>query len=703
MPVLRPYEQQAAPQGTLDVQASPQDFGSQIAQGISAAGEGIGQMADAQHAVEEQKGQVWAVRAASDARLAQYQQMQVMQTDPEFQKKYGQDGSGFVGAFKQQYEDFASTAIAGAPTPLAAKYLDAHMREMGNSLLGDAMQFQAVTGAKWAANNISTSVDNSGRAAFLAPQKFGEIQAATNAGIDAAPHLDEATRLEMKKQASENVAFAAGKGAALLNPAQTLAWMKPEEAAKFTPTSRMKQVVNGVAVQLPQDAAAPLVKPYNANQVQDIVQKVKSPSPYDEIFQKASQAYGVDPQELKMRAVAESGLDPKAVSSQGAQGIMQFDPKTAESLGVDPHNPQEAIFGAAKLLSGLHSKAGGDSFKTDQMYYGGEAGNNWGPNTLQYAENLAAVRATMMGGEAVKSGLDQTLASIVGPKEAIQSDVAPAWFNQLPWEKQFAVIEDAKQGVIAEQTREKQVLELQNKVQEMQQKKTLTAMTDAAIDGTLTVDQIRKDPTLDYEGKKAMLEMVQSNLVGPNRKDPTLFNDAFNKIHLPDGDPNKITDERQLLPLVGKGINLDDLDKLRKEIDGRGTQQGEVLGDMKKAFLQQAKDKLVSTNMFKSVDPTQAANYYNFQQAFLTQWTQKVTVEKKNPYSLLDPKSPDYLGGLIDQFNRTPQQQMKDMAAARRAQSGADKVKVVGPDGKAYMLPSGQLNDALKQGYRKAE
>ncbi len=55
-------------------------------------------------------------------------------------------------------------------------------------------------------------------------------------------------------------------------------------------------------------------------------------------------------------AQTESGGNPAAVSPAGAQGLMQLMPGTAQRLGVNPWVPDQAVQGAAQLLSNyLHT------------------------------------------------------------------------------------------------------------------------------------------------------------------------------------------------------------------------------------------------------------------------------------------------------------------------------------------------------------
>jgi cell wall-associated NlpC family hydrolase len=81
-------------------------------------------------------------------------------------------------------------------------------------------------------------------------------------------------------------------------------------------------------------------------------------SSYMQDFVSAGATYGVPSQLLAAVAQTESNYNPTAVSSAGAEGLMQFMPGTAAGLGIDPWDPSQAIQGAAKVLSQNHSEFG---------------------------------------------------------------------------------------------------------------------------------------------------------------------------------------------------------------------------------------------------------------------------------------------------------------------------------------------------------
>ena len=79
---------------------------------------------------------------------------------------------------------------------------------------------------------------------------------------------------------------------------------------------------------------------------------------YADTISNAAQAYNVPPQVLYNLIRAESGFDPRARSSTGAQGLGQFMPRTAREYGVDVNSPTSSIYGSAHYLSDLQRQTG---------------------------------------------------------------------------------------------------------------------------------------------------------------------------------------------------------------------------------------------------------------------------------------------------------------------------------------------------------
>jgi len=121
--------------------------------------------------------------------------------------------------------------------------------------------------------------------------------------------------------------------------------------------------------------------------------------PYADLFSSAAARYGVSAPLLAAVASQESGFDPQAVSSAGAQGLMQFMPSTAAGLGVNPLDPASAIDGAARYLSGLTSQFGSTSLALAAYNAGPGAVRQYG-GIPPYSETQNYVRAVMSKAEA---------------------------------------------------------------------------------------------------------------------------------------------------------------------------------------------------------------------------------------------------------------------------------------------------------------
>ncbi len=123
--------------------------------------------------------------------------------------------------------------------------------------------------------------------------------------------------------------------------------------------------------------------------------------PYADLFTRAGSRHGVDPALLAAVASQESGFDSRAVSSAGAQGLMQFMPATARGLGVNPQDPASAVNGAAKYLSDLTRQFGSTPLAL-AAYNAGPGAVSRSGGIPPYPETQNYVRAVLSKAEAYR-------------------------------------------------------------------------------------------------------------------------------------------------------------------------------------------------------------------------------------------------------------------------------------------------------------
>ena len=114
------------------------------------------------------------------------------------------------------------------------------------------------------------------------------------------------------------------------------------------------------------------------------------------VITEAAKTYRVDPNLVAAMAFRESRFNPNAISSRGAQGVMQLMPKTARALGVqDAFDARQNIFGGTKYLKSLLDRFHGDIDHTLAAYNAGpELVAKVGPTaTLEATEYVAAVKS----------------------------------------------------------------------------------------------------------------------------------------------------------------------------------------------------------------------------------------------------------------------------------------------------------------------
>jgi soluble lytic murein transglycosylase-like protein len=117
--------------------------------------------------------------------------------------------------------------------------------------------------------------------------------------------------------------------------------------------------------------------------------------PYAAAIAQAAAAHGVDPALLSAVAWTESGFDPAAGSTAGAQGLMQLMPSTAAGLGVDPLDPAQSLAGGAQYLRTQLDRFGGRVDLALAAYNAGPTAVRNAGGIPPYPETQAYVRRVL--------------------------------------------------------------------------------------------------------------------------------------------------------------------------------------------------------------------------------------------------------------------------------------------------------------------
>lgn len=112
---------------------------------------------------------------------------------------------------------------------------------------------------------------------------------------------------------------------------------------------------------------------------------------YNNVIAQASQKYGIPDSLLTAQINQESGFNPNAVSPAGAEGIAQFMPATAQSIGLkNPFDPTEAIPAMAKYDAQNFNQFGNITKMLEAYNEGPNAVANGviAPGVKSYANNI---------------------------------------------------------------------------------------------------------------------------------------------------------------------------------------------------------------------------------------------------------------------------------------------------------------------------
>jgi soluble lytic murein transglycosylase-like protein len=108
------------------------------------------------------------------------------------------------------------------------------------------------------------------------------------------------------------------------------------------------------------------------DEVLDEVESARDPQELRRLAIETAERHRLDPELVLAVVAVESAFRPDAISSKGAQGLMQLMPGTARELGVqDALDPQDNLDGGVRHLSELLALYGGDLKRALAAYNAG--------------------------------------------------------------------------------------------------------------------------------------------------------------------------------------------------------------------------------------------------------------------------------------------------------------------------------------------
>ena len=278
------------------------------------------------------------------------------------------------------------------------------------------------------------------------------------------------------------------------------------------------------------------------------------------------------------------------------------------------------------------------------------------------AEKLKIDNSTNLAKAAVRGWIN------LNPVEAQAQLTGGHWDTEIDGDTKKQLFVEADMAIRGNEADKARAEAEKQKAVVAQQKVTQNDFINKLQSGQLSAKEILNS-NLDAVGsgsKEQFLDWIDSSKNGLNKTNPAVLNDLFARIHLPDGDPRKITSDKVFNDMVGEGITTKDLPFLRKEIEGADSEEGRRRRDMMGGIVKTAEAALTKRNpMIGFVDMAGEEQMNSWRAQFMKDYEAGRAAGKSDEQLLLK-ESPDYIGKSIMSFKKSPQQILRENSASLR-------------------------------------
>lgn len=393
-------------------------------------------------------------------------------------------------------------------------------------------------------------------------------------------------------------------------------------------------------------------------------------------------------QAMSDRATAQPGVRDQTIdglvsairAQEGGppENVFQIQPQTwmrYAKPGEDIRNPQDNETVARRIITDLYDKNGGDPSRVAVGFFSG-AGNisplasasPWkadaqdknGKSTSSYVSDI--MRRLGQPGAPQKSDLiDRVEQATRGQPPEVRSAAFAELDRRL--KVQDAAYQDQERAVRLHNEQVKATSDQQ----EMQYRKDILGPNPSGI----SAQQIVADPKLDREAQDRLISLISGSGKAADRLSHSTLVDLINRMSLPEGDPNRVSDLTPIDKAFGKDtLNKSDYEFAVKRFNEQRTPDGDVLSKRRAEFIKGVAPLIDKSNpLMGSIDPSGP------QQMYLLNWDidQKIAAYRKagkDPFDLFDPSKPDYLGrpDALRPYQKPLQQSLQDRAAALTGQ-----------------------------------